>query len=150
MSQFKFRLASVLKLREAARDQRRAELAEALRADDTLLQETEGLDAELGVTRDGCRRTAKPGVLDVDRLLEGHRYELLLRANRRVLEAKRAMLAVEIDRRRQLLVQATRDVRVLEKLRERQSTRHRAEEERQAMKLLDEIAQQCTAREVIP
>jgi len=142
MRKFKFRLGSVLKLREAARDQRRAELAEVYRADDTLRQHAADIDRELLGNRAHCRAAVGPGALDVDRLLEGHRYELLLRSQRRQIDAQRAMLAIEIERRRLLLVQASRDVRVLEKLRQRQSDHHRAEEARQLMKQLDEIAQQ--------
>jgi len=126
MTRFRFRLASVLKLREAARDERRAELA--------------GLRGE-------WRAAAGPGVVDVDRLLDGQRYELLLRAYRRQIDAQRSMLAPEIERRRQAVVQANREVRVLEKLRDRQAQRHRAEEERQLTKQLDEIAQQRAVRE---
>ena len=38
MSQFKFRLATLLKLREATRDQRRGEVADAYRARDIALR----------------------------------------------------------------------------------------------------------------
>jgi len=147
MTRFRFRLASVLKLREAARDERRAELAEAYRADDTLRARGEGIDAELAGLRGQCRTASGPGVVDVDRLLDGQRYELLLRAYRRQVDAQRNMLAPEIERRRQAVVQANRDVRVLEKLRDRQAQRHRAEEERQLTKQLDEIGQQRAVRE---
>ena len=47
----------------------------------------------------------------------------------------------------QLLV-ADRDVRVLEKLRQRQADRHRREEDRREVKRLDELAQQKVMREV--
>ena len=40
-------------------------------------------------------------------------------------------------------------MRVLEKLREKQSQRHQQEENRQEIKRLDEVAQQRTAREAV-
>ena len=56
-------------------------------------------------------------------------------------------MAEEIERRRQTLVQANRDVRVLEKLREKQAGRHRQEEDRRETKVLDEVAGRQVARE---
>ena len=51
------------------------------------------------------------------------------------------MVDAELRRRQQALVEANREVRVLELLREKQWTRHRDEEARQEMKQLDEVAQ---------
>ena len=55
-------------------------------------------------------------------------------------------LAVEIDRRREALLDADRDVRTLEKLRESQFQAHREEESHQQAKLLDEAALQTMER----
>jgi flagellar FliJ protein len=141
MAKFRFSMATLLRLREAARDDRRAELAEALRAHDTLGLWIERAQAEVEQLHGACRRAAGPGPVDVDRLAAAQRYELLLRAKLRQLHAQRDQLAPEIERRRQALVYADRDVRVLEKLRENQHQRHQADAERQQVKLLDEVAQ---------
>ena len=55
-------------------------------------------------------------------------------------------MAAEIDRRRRALLAADRDVKVLEKLRERRLVQHRLEEERQLAKQLDEAALQAVGR----
>jgi flagellar export protein FliJ len=150
MPRFKFRLATLLRLREAARDERRVQLAEAYRVDDVLRQRLEGVGQELGWLRNLCRRVVGPGTVDVDRLVEAQRYELVLRAQQHQLQQQREAVAGEIERRRQTLVEANREVRVLEKLREKQSLRHDFEENRQEIKRLDEVAQHCAGREDAP
>ena len=55
MAKFKFRLATLLRLREATRDQRRAELAEAYRADNVLREHLDRVGQELTWLRAACR-----------------------------------------------------------------------------------------------
>jgi len=147
MAKFKFRLATLLRLREAARGERRVELAEAYRVDDVLQQRLDRLGAELSWLRDQCRRAAGPGTVDVDQLVEAQRYELAIKAQQAHLGEQRQQVTAEIERRRQTLVGANRDVRVLEKLSQRQARRHRRMEDRQEIKQLDEVAGQRIARE---
>lgn len=149
MAKFKFRLATLLRLREAARDERRGELAEAYRVDDVLKQRTDDLHRELDAVRRLCRQAAGPGTVDVDQLLEAQRYELALRFQEKQLRQQREAVAAEIERRRLALVEANREVRVLEKLRENLSERHRQEEGRREIKQLDEVAQQRSVREEV-
>ena len=130
MAKFKFRLATLLKLREATRDERRAELAQAYQADSLLEKQQDRLRKELAGLLLQSRKVAEPGTVDVDQLLETQRYELVLRAQQSQLSAQRQTVAEEIERRRQVLVEADREVRVLEKLRQRQLQRHREEEAR--------------------
>jgi flagellar FliJ protein len=142
MAKFKFRMATLLKMRIAARDERQAELAEAYRADDILNARLEEIRGECASLLDECRKVAGPGTVNIDRLLEAQRYEVLLRMyEKQTLEQKRRV-GMEIDRRREVLLAANREVRVLEKLRERQLERYRDEENRRDIKRLDEIAQQ--------
>jgi len=140
MSKFRFRLATLLRLREAARDQRRSELAEAHRVDEVLHARAEGVRRELEWLKDRCRRAAGPGTVNVDQLVEGQRYELTLKAQGTQIQRQREMVVQEIQRRREALLAADRDVRVMEKLREKQAQQHREEEERQEHKRLDEVA----------
>lgn len=150
MAKFKFRLATLLRLREAARDQRRTELAEAYRADNLLRARLEQLGQQLAWLETECRKVAGPGTVDVDRLVEAQRYEVVLRTQQNQLASHRKAVNAEIERRRQTLVAADRDVRVLEKLRQKQRRRHRAEESRMEIKQFDEVAIQRTAPEETP
>lgn len=147
MRKFQFRLATLLRLREATRDERRAALAEAYHVDDVLQRQGVALTEELARLRTRCRMAAGPGTVDVDRLVEAHRYELALRVQGQTLDRQRQAVAAEIERRREALVEANRDVRVLEKLREKQALRHRTEQDRRDRKELDEIAVQRACRE---
>ena len=137
MPKFKFRLATLLRLREDARDQRRSQLAEAYRLDELLQQRVDEISDQLTGLRDQWRTAAGPGTVDVDQLVEAQRYEVTLRMQRQQLEQQRESVASEIQRRRQVLIEANRDVRVLEKLRENQARRHRRDEERREIKQLE-------------
>lgn len=145
MARFRFRLATLLRIREAARDERRGQLAEALRIADDLQARLDELDAEIGDAR--RQQTVPPGQVDVDRLISAQRYEGALLVDRVQTQAQKDAVEVEIERRRLALVESDRDVRVLEKLREKQQSRHRADEEVRLMKALDEVAARIAARE---
>jgi flagellar FliJ protein len=148
MAGFTFRLASLLRLRESRRDECRAALAEAYRIDDVLRKQWEGLGRELDALREFCRTTASPGAVQIDRLVEAQRYELVARAQQQHVAQQRETVAAEIERRRQALVEADREVRVLEKLRERQAEQHRREEDLREVKRLDEVAAQQAFRQM--
>jgi flagellar export protein FliJ len=145
MAKFKFRLATLLKIREATRDERQSELAEAYRADDILNERLDQIHAELADILTRCRKVVGPGEVNIDLLIESQRYDVMLRAYEKQTLEQKKRLAVEIERRREALLAANREVRVLEKLREHQIERHREEENRRDIKRIDEIAVQRAA-----
>jgi flagellar export protein FliJ len=145
MKKFQFRPETLLRLREATRDERRSQLADAFRVAATLDQQHAELERGLAAVRESQR--SPTGSVDVDRLLNAQRYEMVLQAEKRQVEQQQAAVAVEIERRREALVLADQDVRALEKLRETQARRWREEEERQSMKELDEVAGRRSPRE---
>ena len=140
MATFQFRLATLLKLREATRDERRTELAQALRADDLLQQRQVELARELNALQGDQRTQASGMTLDVDWLLDAQRYGLVLHLEQQQLATERSTIAQEIDKRRQALLEADREVRILEKLREVQRDRYRTAQDGLLMKQLDEVA----------
>jgi len=144
MTRFQFRFARLLKLRDAERLQRRLELAQALQADQLLEAQLAALAMEAAQTRGRCQAAACPGHVNVDRLLDFHRYSALLKARAQALRERQVRLRDEIERRRQTLTEADRQVRVLEKLCEHQYQEHCAQESRQDMKDMDEVAQRIT------
>ncbi len=148
MARFIFRLAALLRLRESRRDECRAALAEAYRVDEVLAKQLDGLDRELDALREFCRLKVSSRTIDVDRLVEAQRYELVARAQQRHVAQQRQTVAAEIEVRRQALVEADREVRVLEKLRQRQAEQHRREEDLREVKRLDEVATQQTFRQL--
>ena len=136
MPRFQFRLQTLYRLREAARDERREQLADALRVDDALRSRGEELANE--------RRTARElqalgtGRVDIDRLLEAQRYEASLLVEIAHVDQQRARVAEEVERRRTALVEADRELKVLEKLRELRRSEHRLVEAVEENKRLDE------------
>lgn len=139
MSTFRFRLQTLWRLRSAERDRRRAELAQAYEAADILDRQRAQIEAEQHSAQEEARRLASPGSADIDALLRVHRHELVLKAELRQLAAQRAQIEAEIQRRRQVLVEADRQVRVVEKLHERKLAEHQRKADRAEVKLLDEM-----------
>ncbi len=140
MAKYKFRLETLQKVREARRDEQRTSLAEAFRAEQVLAESRTEVAAETEQLRI-LQRTATAGqYTNVNQLLEAQRYELLLKARSQELTKQAILLAAETERRRQMLVEADREVRVLELLDERHQSEFMKEQQRQETKQLDEIA----------
>ncbi|MCA9121263.1 MAG: flagellar export protein FliJ [Planctomycetaceae bacterium] len=135
-----------MKLREADRQQRRAELAEAFQAESVLRQQATQLEHDIREIEKRSRIASSPGRVHVDRVLDTHRYKLILKSQVMVLSQKETQLQAEIEKRRAALAAADRDVRVLEKLKDRQREEHAAAESQRELKQLDEIAAQRWGR----
>lgn len=148
MSKFKFRLATLLRLRETARDQRRSQLAEAYEAEEILRQHQKHVGDQIDDLMRQCREVSGPGELNLDHLLNARRYEVTLRLEQQDLSEKHKAVLAEVERRREALVAANRDVRVLELLRDRQREQHLEEERIRQIKELDEVAGRNVLREV--
>ena len=126
---FHFRLETLLRLRIAERDQRRADLAKALRAEEMLRGEQRQLTRQQAETARARRQLKSPGAADVDALLQNASLRSGAgRAARGSWPRKSPQVQAEAERRRLALVEADRQVRVLEKLRERQAAAHRQEQ----------------------
>jgi flagellar FliJ protein len=140
MSRFRFRLDTLRRIREMHRDELRVRLAEAFQAEQILAAQQADLAAEVADLVATRRRLAAEGSLDVSRLVESQRYHLLLEAQARTLAEQARRLAEEVEIRRQAMVEADRQVRVLEKLRERRRQQHLQAEQAADAKRLDEVA----------
>jgi flagellar protein FliJ len=147
MPKYKFRLETLRNVRQARRDDRRIALAEAFQAGELLDERQAALATERTELR-ALQRSAGIGqFLDVNRLLEAQRYELVLKARGQEIANQRALLETESERRRQALVEADRDVRALELLDERQRREHQRQALRTEYKQLDETAAQRHIRQ---
>jgi flagellar export protein FliJ len=140
MSAFRFRLATLLRFREARRDERRGQLAEAQEAEQLILQRVAEIERELVELQRHSLDAARPGTVNVDRLAEAARYEMILKVERESADQQRQAVAAEVAKRREALVAADREVRVIEKLRDAQHQRHRDDQSRHETKQLDELA----------
>jgi flagellar export protein FliJ len=138
MGPFQFRLKSLLRLRELARDEARLRYGEAVTAQETLAQAVGAVEQELAALQEEVRRHSAPGPLDVDRTVACHRYQLVLNMRRQQLLQQLSSVQAEVDRRREVWSRAEQEVAVLKKLRERQEEKYRYDVLRQEQKQLDD------------
>ena len=138
---FKFRFATLLRLREAVRDEQRQELAKALEAEKILRRQILQVDEDLASLHQRARAMASPGEVDVRQVVGGPEIRVGARGSEEATGGARGAVCAEIERRRQALVEANREVQILERLRQRQNERRREEENRREIRTLDEVAQ---------
>ncbi|MGD9126218.1 MAG: flagellar export protein FliJ [Planctomycetia bacterium] len=140
MAKFKYRLKPLLQIRETTRDERRSELAQAQRADDILHNRQTTIEQQRHELLESTRDSIRPGQVNLDHLINCQRYDRMLEGEGQMILEQRQQVGQEIERRHAILVEANRDVRILEILREKQLLRHQKEEQRQETKTLDEVA----------
>lgn len=140
MAKFRFRLATLQKLREIQRDELRSKLAEAVQAQQILEEQMAQVAAEIQEIQSYRRAGVTSQQLNVEQLLEAQRYQGVLAGQLTTMQEQNRLLAAEVERRRDVVVEADRQVKVLEKLRERKLEEHRHEQLRAETKVLDEVA----------
>jgi len=140
MSRFQFQLATLRKLRDSHRDEMRGRLAEAYRALQMLEEQLTEVQTELKNVQSRQRRTMANSTPEVNTLLESQRYLSVLRAQQSTMEGQRGVLAAEVERRRQAVVEADRQVRILDKLEDKQRALHQRKQQRAEQIVMDEIA----------
>jgi len=140
MSKFRFRLTTLQKLRVTHRDELRSKLAEAYQAEQLLSEQVKAIEKEEAELQQFHRRSLQNTSTDVNRLLNAQRYATALKGQLATVHEQSKILTTEIEKRREALVEADQQVRVLEKLRERQHDLHRSHLLRTEAKMLDEIA----------
>ncbi len=144
MAKFRFRLATLQKLREIQRDELRAKLAEAVQAQQILEEQLVQVATDIGNLQAMRRQAVTSGQqVNVEPLLEAQRYQGVLLAQQATMQEQTRLLTAEIERRRIAVVEADRQVKVLEKLHERKLDEFRQEQQRAEFKVLDEVAARC-------
>jgi flagellar FliJ protein len=145
-AKFRFRLETVLKLRKQEQETHRRAVAEAIRAVGQAEERVGQLSQELKSAFDQRRETQRVSRIDVSSL-RGHQiYQGWLQ--RRILESgielgeRQRMLA----ERRARLADASKRLKVIEKLRERQLARHELKLRREEQAGQDEIGAQIHMR----
>ena len=130
MPPFRFRFDSLLLLHRRRRDEVGAEVGkanEAIRRVDEQIQLLQRQRDEVRAQAVGrFIQAGSRGVtrVAVDRVLNEGRYDLQLAIDQRSLHETRGKLEIELERRRELLVEAEADVKRLERLRETQASEH--------------------------
>jgi flagellar FliJ protein len=140
MPAFKFRLAPVLRYREWIEEEKKWQLytlAEARNLLAATIEQLRGLAAALAREMD---QQAGRLLTVFDLRLQGAFLEQL---ERRIKEQQELLAAADqmIREKREEVIEADKQVKVLERLKERLRQRHRYEEGKAEQKLLDEVAQ---------
>lgn len=143
---FRFRLEVVRRIRERERDAQRRALAHALRAVGQVEERIDRLTGQLAESFNQTRGVHASRHVDVT-LLRGHQLHRGW-LHRRILESN-AELAVRnagLEQDRSQLAEASKRLKVIESLRERQWARHRRQVAREEQIDTDEVAVQMYLR----
>jgi flagellar protein FliJ len=144
VAQFKFKLSPVLRQREIIEREKQRDYALALAAVKQLQDQLHTLHQTMDATNTDLRTNRLVGPIDVNFLTAHRRY--LLGVQRKALDLATQIAAAQkqADTARAALANAARDVKVLEKLREKQQQRWKEEADKKEMTALDEVAMQLT------
>jgi flagellar FliJ protein len=143
MARFVFKLEGVLRHRERIEQNRQRDLA-VVHAEMVKLQgELRAFNSE--VQRNiSAVRTQLVGKLDMSYLAAHRRYMLGMQRKVHDLAQRMAAQQQKVDEARRALIEATRQKKILEKLRERQEIRWRGEQNRREASALDELTTQLS------
>lgn len=139
MANFRFRLKAVATLREQARDRLAEALAEVQEAQRIVAEQINQLQREIEEALKQ-RHMASIGIVRIDRLLLVQRHQLMLEAQRDQANQQLKLLEEEYDRRRALLVEAEKEVKAMERLKETQQARWNQDQLIAEQKQMDEWA----------
>ncbi|MBT3342343.1 MAG: flagellar export protein FliJ [Gemmatimonadetes bacterium] len=141
MRKFQFRFQRVYELKERLEDVRRATLGEAVSALETDRQELRRIEEARGERREASRGEAgqqlDPGLLQL-----ASNFGLRLERESGEQEEQVRLAQTVADEKRDELVEATRDRKVFEILRDRAAATHRKQAQRQELRTLDELGGQ--------
>jgi flagellar FliJ protein len=143
---FQFRLETLLRLRLDDRDKRRGELAEAYEAERVLELRINETDDELVAVNQRTREIQASGTVNIDAATERQRYQLILKSQLQSLKQQTEQVGVETEKRKQALIEADREVKKFEQLKENQRTVYDKEQLMIEVKNLDEVATMAHAR----
>jgi flagellar export protein FliJ len=129
-----------MRLRRTARDERRQQLAVAQGLEQSIYDRIIRLDGELANLRRRSAEASKSGAIDIDRLREAARYQSLLASQRRSAQQEREDCSAHVNRLRESLIEADRELKSLEKLQSRLQERHRQSQRKHELRQLDEAA----------
>ncbi len=134
-----FTLHAVLKYRHQLEDRALQSLAQALQVEARLREELHQVEQDLAELYTGLQRDKEQGTT-VDRLiLFDQRIDLV---KTQVVERKTAVekQQVQVNKRRQQLLKASKDRKVIEKLKEQQNAAYKHHLDKLEASMLDEIA----------
>jgi flagellar protein FliJ len=142
MARFKFKLAGVLRHRRQIEQQKQRDLAVAQAQVRQTESELRALNDSMQTTSEDVRRNRLVGKLDLGFLAAHRRYLVAVQQKGRALAQRLLLQQRSVDAARQVLAEAAKQRKIIEKLRERRWEEWVAEQGRKETAELDEISQQ--------
>ncbi len=143
---FRFRLEAVQRIRTDERDRRRRVVAEAVRAIQSVQQRIDDCNEQLRASVDRTSDLQRSQRIDMPSLRSQRYYAGYLHGQLLLAGEELATRQAELDARRGELTDATKRLRAVEKLRDRQWERHRQKLVREEQVDADEAASQKYVR----
>jgi flagellar export protein FliJ len=128
MAAFRFKFESVLRYRRSRRDLCLQYLAQVLADDRALVVKREGLQKQRQVQLDELRVLGRIGKFSVDGATARRYYVGQLTSEIRLVDHNRSVVAGQIELCRKALAQAEKEVKVFERLKEKQAAHARHEQ----------------------
>jgi flagellar protein FliJ len=116
---FRFRLQSIVRLRERDRDEAAEAMRQALRAKQILEVQVSEIETERE-QQNKLRIATNSGSVDFQKMIDAQRYQIFLDSQVAELHGQISLIEQECQRRRARLVKCEQAVRSLEKLEEHQ------------------------------
>ena len=137
MSSFRFSLEQVLQYRKQLEERAMQVFAQAMQARDRRLREKEALEAALAQAR---KTMADPTFLDAGERWLLNNYMTALASDIKQAHSDLVTLDEAMDKARSDLTQKAQDKKLLERLKEKQASRHRVAENHKEQQSNDDIA----------
>jgi flagellar protein FliJ len=142
MPKFVFQLDAVLRHRKMLEDERMRELGVAQTEMAKLQAELRAMDETTQTVSDDVRTNRLTGTLDMAFLAAHRRYVLAMQRKALALAQRMAAQQQVVDAARAKLAEAAKQRKIIEKLKERQQERWRAEQSRKELESLGEVNMQ--------
>lgn len=144
MAKFVFKLEGVLRQRTFVERERQRALAVVRQQMSDLQESLRRLNGSVQATNDDVRANRLTGTLDLNFLAAHRRYLVAVQRQGMELAQRMALVQRQVDEAQQALAEAAMQRKVIEKLREKQLERWKAEQARKEMEALDEVAMQLS------
>ena len=143
----KFRFETLLKLREATRDEKKNALLDAEQRRKNTSDELVKLDQEILRERETLRRARGNDTIPKEELLFSQELRIRLFSKRREIQGRLSALVEEVENKRHEFNAAIREVKILQNLKDKIEDREMEEAKRLAKKTMDELTTSHKARE---
>jgi len=138
---FKFRLEPLITIRDNELKECQAKLAEVYDVRRILEEDLQKIEKQLEEGTVTARSLMQPGqTVNIEYLLGLRRQEMFLRADQDELMQKIQVIDEEIEIRRAKVVEANKELKIVEKLKEKRHEQYLEDERKAEAKAMDEIA----------